>query len=122
MYPLQLISPHAKGRVHSTLYNVPWLRELETQRVWINAVDAEARGINDGDEVMVFNDRGKMIIPVWVTERIMPGVVCIFEGGWYSPDEEGIDRGGCVNVLTMDEYSPGGASIMNTALVQVRKV
>jgi len=120
-YPLQLVTAHPKVRAHSTMHNVPWLRELDPQRVWINPVDAGARDIKDGDEALVFNDRGKVAIPVWVTERIMPGVVCIFEGGWYAPDSKGVDRGGCANVLTRDEYSGGGALTMNTALVEVRK-
>ena len=120
-YPLQLLSPHPKARVHSSLHNVDWLREADPQRVWINPVDAETRGVRDGDEVYVFNDRGKLAIPAWVTKRIMPGVVCIYEGAWYNPDEEGIDRGGCPNVLTNDAYSPGGAAALKTCLVQVQK-
>lgn len=120
-YPLQLLSPHPKVRVHSTLYNVDWLREVDPQKVWINPVDAEARQIVDGDYVYIFNDRGKIIIPAWVTKRIMPGVICLFEGAWYTPDADGIDHGGCPNVLTKDEYSPGGASTLKTALVQVSK-
>jgi anaerobic dimethyl sulfoxide reductase subunit A len=120
-YPLQLLTPHPRNRVHSELYKVDWLREVEPHRVWINPVDARARGIGDGDEVQVFNDRGRVAIPAWLTERIIPGVVSIFEGAWYAPDEEGIDRGGCANTLTKDAYSPGGASVMNTALVEVRK-
>ena len=120
-YPLQLISAHPKNRVHSTLYNVDWLREVDQQVVWINPIDAEARGIVDGDEVYVFNDRGKVAIPAWVTKRIMPGVVCMFEGAWYNPDAEGVDHGGCVDVLTKDEYSPGGAAALKTVLVQVSK-
>jgi len=121
-YPLQLVTPHPKRRAHSTLDNIPWLRETEEQRVWLNIADAEARGIADGDQVMVYNDRGTMIIPAWVTRRIIPGVVCIFEGAWYNPDEKGIDRGGCANVLTRDAYSPGGAFAANTALVEIRKI
>jgi anaerobic dimethyl sulfoxide reductase subunit A len=119
-YPLQLLSPHPKNRVHSHL-NVDWLREIEPHRAWINPVDAEPRGIKDGDEIYVFNDRGKLAITAWVTERIIPGVICIFEGAWYNPDKEGIDRGGCVNFLTNDAYSEGGASALNTVLVQVSK-
>ncbi len=120
-YPLQLITPHPKNRVHSSLYKVDWLREIEEHRVWINPVDAEPRGLIHGDEVYVFNDRGTVAIRVRVTERIMPGVVAIFEGAWYDPDENGIDRGGCANVLTSDHYSPAGAAVMNTSLVDVRK-
>ena len=120
-YPLQLLTPHPRNRVHSELYKVDWLREVEPHRVWINPVDARPRGVSDGDEVYVFNDRGRVAIPAWLTERIIPGVVSIFEGAWYAPDEQGIDRGGCANTLTKDAYSPGGASVMNTALVEVQK-
>lgn len=120
-YPLQLITPHLKRRAHSTLDNIPWLKELEPQTVWINTEDARARGVANGERVLIFNDRGKVLIPAKVTERIMPGVVSICEGAWYQPDENGIDRGGCANVLTNDLPSPGGAVPCNTALVEVSK-
>jgi anaerobic dimethyl sulfoxide reductase subunit A len=120
-YPLQLITTHFKRRALSQFDNVPWLRELEPQAMWINSADAQARGIENGDMVVVFNDRGKLIITAKVTERIMPGVVCIPHGAWYSPDESGVDRAGSANVLTKDEYSPGGAFPYNTCLVQVQK-
>jgi len=118
-YPLQLLTTHYKTRAHSTWHNVPWMREIEPHSVWINPVDAGDRGIKDGDMVDVYNDRGRIRIPAKVTERIMPGVVNVSQGAWYDPDEEGIDRGGCANVLTKDEQSPSGAVPMNTALVQV---
>lgn len=120
-YPLQLITPHPRNRVHSELYKVEWLRETEPHRAWINPLDAAARGIHDGDEVHIFNDRGTIAMTAWVTERIMPGVVSVFEGAWYTPDEKGIDRGGCANTLTRDAYSGGGASALNTSLVEVAK-
>jgi anaerobic dimethyl sulfoxide reductase subunit A len=119
-YPLQLISPHPPNRVHSELYLVEWLQEVAPHRAWINPIDAEPRGIKNGDEIIVFNDRGKILITAWVTERIIPGVISIFEGAWYNPDENGIDRGGCANVLTKDAYSEGGASALNTCLVEVK--
>ena len=87
----------------------------------MNSEDAEKRGIKEGDEVRVFNDRGEVIIPVKVTQRIMPGVVDLPEGAWYRPDSKGIDRGGCANVLTKGTRSPGGATVHNTGLVQVAK-
>ena len=88
----------------------------------VNTSDAQSRGIKDGDLVRVFNDRGEMVIPARVTQRIMPGVVDIPEGAWYTPDEHGVDQGGCANVLTRDEASPAGAFAVNTCVVQVLKV
>jgi anaerobic dimethyl sulfoxide reductase subunit A len=120
-FPLQLITTHFRRRAHTQFDNLPWLAELEPQAMKINTRDAEARGIQDGDIVKVFNDRGSMITVAKVTERIMPGVVDVPQGGWYNPDDSGVDRGGCANVLTKDEPSPGGALPSNTALVQVEK-
>ena len=120
-YPLQLITPHFKRRAHSQFDNLPWLRDLETQAVSINTLDAESRGIHDGDMVKIFNDRGEVVIAARVTERIMPGVVALPQGAWYSPDENGIDHGGCANVLTKNVTSPAGAFPSHTALVQVKK-
>lgn len=120
-YPLQLISPHFKRRAHTQFDNLPWLRELQTQTVSINTADAEKRGIQQGDTVRVFNDRGEVRIPAQVTERIMPGVVALPQGAWFAPDENGIDRGGCANVLTKNMISPGGAFACHTALVQIEK-
>ncbi|MCG6911838.1 MAG: molybdopterin-dependent oxidoreductase [Deltaproteobacteria bacterium] len=121
-YPLQLISPHFKRRAHSQFDNLPWLRELQPQAVSINSRDAEARGITEEDMVRVFNDRGEVRIPARVTERIMPGVVALPQGAWYTPDENGIDHGGSANVLTRSITSPGGALPSHTALVQVERV
>jgi len=52
----------------------------------------------------------------------MPGVVALPQGAWYTPDENGIDHGGCANVLTNNVTSPGGAFTPNTTLVQMEKV
>ncbi|MBE0479888.1 MAG: molybdopterin-dependent oxidoreductase [Dehalococcoidia bacterium] len=120
-YPLQLITTHFKGRAHSQFHNVPWLNEILPQTVLISSADARKRGLMNGDTVRVFNDRGEMVIPCRVSDRIMPGVVDVPQGAWYAPDERGIDRGGCANVLTKDAYSPGGACCTNTALVEVEK-
>jgi anaerobic dimethyl sulfoxide reductase subunit A len=120
-YPLQLVTTHFWRRAHSQYDNIPWLRELEPQAVQMNSADAEVRGIKNGDMVRVFNDRGATVLPAKVTERIMPGVVDVPQGAWYDPDKNGVDRGGCANVLTKDEPSPGGAYPTNTSLVQIKR-
>ena len=120
-FPLQLITFHFKTRAHSNFYNIDWLRELESHEIWINPIDAVRRKIENGQKVRAFNDRGEIWIHAKVTDRIMPGVVAIGQGAWYCPDEEGIDRGGCANVLTRDEGGPGGSTPTNTALVEVTR-
>lgn len=121
-YPLQLLTSHPKNRVHSSLYMVEWLKEVEPHRAWINPIDADLRGIKDEDEIHVFNDRGKVAIKARVTERIIPGVINIFQGAWYTPDEDGIDQGACGNTLTDDTFSEGGAATFNSSLVEAYKV
>ncbi|MFC1992644.1 molybdopterin-dependent oxidoreductase [Chloroflexota bacterium] len=121
-YPIQLVTNHAKRRALAQFDNIPWLRELIAQAITISTEDARARGISDGDMVKVFNDRGEVTVPAQVTRRIMPGVANLPSGAWYSPDEKGVDRGGCANVLTRDKTSPAGAYAYNTCLVQVEKV
>jgi anaerobic dimethyl sulfoxide reductase subunit A len=121
-YPLQAIGHHTLHRVHSTHDNNDWLEEAFPQRVFINPIDASARGIEDGDEVKVYNSRGALILPCRVTPRIMPGVIDIPQGAWYKPDEKGVDRGGCVNVLTSHQWTLYAyASTQQTIMVEAEK-
>ncbi len=121
-YPLQAIGHHTLHRVHSTHDNNDWLEEAFPQRVFINPIDASERGIKDGDEVKVYNSRGALILPCRVTPRIMPEVVDIPQGAWYEPDENGVDRGGCVNVLTSHRWTPFAfGTTQHTIMVEVEK-
>ena len=122
-FPLQAVGHHYMARVHSTYENVDWLREAFPQRVFINPIDAEKRGIKNGVEVKVFNDRGACVIPCRVTDRIMPGVVAIPQGAWWNPDEQGIDRRGSVNVLTSERWTPlAFGNAQHTIMVEVETV
>ncbi len=121
-YPLQLISAHYKQRTHSTYGNVPWMIEAAPQEVWLNPLDAQARGIAQGDYVYVYNDRGRTRVMVKVTNRIMPGVAQLSEGAWYTPDANGVDQNGCVNILTKYHPSPlAKGDPMHTNLVEIEK-
>lgn len=122
-YPLQLTGFHFKGRVHSTYGNVDVLKAACRQEMWINPMDAAQRGITNGDMIRIFNDRGEVQIAAKVTPRMMPGVVALGEGAWYTPDSKRIDRAGSINVLTSQRPSPlAKGNPSHTNLVQVAKV
>ncbi|HEY1846690.1 MAG TPA: dimethylsulfoxide reductase subunit A [Buttiauxella sp.] len=121
-WPLQLTGFHYKARAHSTYGNVEVLKAACRQEMWINPIDAQKRGISNGDMVKIFNGRGEVHIHAKVTPRIIPGVVALGEGAWYNPDANRIDRAGSINVLTTQRPSPlakGNPSHSN--LVQVEK-
>ncbi len=123
-YPLQLTGFHYKARTHSSYGNIDVLQQACPQEIWINPIDAQARGIQHGDTVRVFNQNGEMLIPAKVTPRILPGVTAIGQGAWLNADMFGdkIDRGGSINILTSHRPSPlakGNPSHSN--LVQVEK-
>jgi anaerobic dimethyl sulfoxide reductase subunit A len=120
-YPFHLISPHPRHRTHSIFANCSWLQETFEQECTISTGDAKRLGVVTGDTVEVWNARGKIVVPVYVTERVMPGVVVVHEGAWMQLDENGIDRGGNPDFLTLDEPSPAGAFSYNNALVNIKK-
>ncbi|MFW5386541.1 dimethylsulfoxide reductase subunit A [Yersinia sp. 2542 StPb PI] len=121
-YPLQLTGFHYKARTHSTYGNVDVLKASCRQEMWINPMDAREREIKNGDMVRIFNGRGEVQINAKVTPRMMPGVVALGEGAWYSPDEKRIDRAGSINVLTTQRPSPlAKGNPSHTNLVQVTK-
>ncbi|MCC6165889.1 MAG: molybdopterin-dependent oxidoreductase [Caldilineaceae bacterium] len=121
-YPLSAMGHHYMHRVHSTHDNVDWLEEAFPQRVFINPIDAAARGIADGDPVRIYNDRGTIVMPCRLTQKIIPGVVDIPTGGWWTPDENGIDRRGAVNVLSSERWSPlAFGNAQHTIMVQIER-
>jgi molybdopterin guanine dinucleotide-containing S/N-oxide reductase-like protein len=110
-YPLLVMSNHPRWGVHSQHDDITWLREIETckvrasdgyqyQPLWINPVDAEARGIKSGDVVSILNERGTVLAGAYITERIIPGAIGIDHGAKYDPIVPGeIDRGGAINTI-----------------------
>ena len=98
------------------------MHRLDPQALWMNPEDASCRSLNEGDLVEVFNDRGRIRMPVHVTDRIMKGVTAISQGAWYRPDANGTDTAGSINVLTSQHPTPyARGNAQHTNLVQVEK-
>lgn len=120
-YPLQLHGFHTKGHAHSTYASVAVLKEAVPNEVWINPLDAEPRGIKNGDMVRVFNDRGAVLIPAKVTHRVLPRVTSMPEGAW-SKYKGDTDIGGCINSVTSLRLSAWAkANPQHTNLVEIEK-
>ena len=101
-----------------------WLREIHTCKVvgpdgyqyeplWIHPSDAATRGIDDGDVVKIYNERGVVLAGAWVTERIRPGAVYIDHGARWDPIVAGeLDRGGAINTITPHNITSKNAAGM----------
>jgi trimethylamine-N-oxide reductase (cytochrome c) len=92
--------------------------------VWINPFDASKRGINNGDIVKLFNERGAVLGGAYVTERIIPGAVYQDHGARHDPITDGLDRGGSNNLISPANTTSKNASGMATSgyLVEVERV
>src|SRR5580658_8381030 len=74
--PLELLARKSDNFLNSTFSNVPSVREMEEPGMLeISAADARARGIGDGDQVRVFNQRGDILLKARVDGKVQPGVV-----------------------------------------------
>lgn len=112
-YPFLMVSNHPHWRIHANMDDNPWTREFQTckitgpdgykyEPVWINPKDAAKMGVETGDVVRVFNERGSVLGGALVTERIMPGVVYQDHGARTDSivaGKGGIDRGGANNLI-----------------------
>lgn len=113
-YPFIMYNPHYLRRSHSVFDGSPWLREAWPNPVFVNASDAAAKGVADGDTVKVSTPTGSTLRTASVTEIIMPGCVALPHGAWMNLDEtEGVDRGGMDNYLCGSVTSGMGTSGYN---------
>jgi len=115
-YPLNIISPKSHGFLNSCYANEAHkIKGQGEQFVLINPADAKARGIGQGDNVRVFNDRGEFEGDAQVTGDVQPGLVVATLGYWRSRN-----RNGTVNIISSAEFvNMGHAPTFSDNLVQV---
>ena len=116
-FPLAMISPPARNFLNSSFVNVKSLRDIEGEPLLeIHADDAAARGIESGQVVRVFNQRGEYRCKAQVSKRARPGVVNGL-GVWWR--KLGLD-GTNVNQLTSQQVTDmGNGPVFYDCLVQV---
>jgi len=114
-YPLNIIAPKSHGFLNSCYANMNHkIKGQGEQFVLISDTDAKARGINDGDRVRVFNDRGDYEALAQVTDDVNPGLVVTTLGYWRQ-----LNRGTVNTVSSADFADMGHAPRVFDSLVQV---
>jgi anaerobic selenocysteine-containing dehydrogenase len=103
-YPIALLSPHSKWRIHSSYANVAWLNEITGGRapVLLAPATAAERGIGEGDLVELRNTRGTVRAWAHLTPAARPATATLFEGWW----SRQLGGGKSVNELTSSEVNP----------------
>jgi len=82
-YPLALIAPAAHYFLNATFANVPELTARQgPPPIVLHPSDAHARGLREGAEARVYNDRGGFTARVIINDRVRPGVVASIKGFW----------------------------------------
>ena len=116
-HPLAMISPPARNFLNSSFVNVKSLRDIEGEPLLeMHADDAASRGIESGQVVRVFNDRGEHHCKVQISKRARPGVVNGL-GIWWR--KLGLD-GTNVNQLTSQRLTDmGHGPVFYDCLVEV---
>ncbi len=91
-YPLHMISNQPKTRLHSQWDHGETSLNGKVdgrEQVGMSARDASDRGLQNGDLVRVFNDRGACLAAVAVRSDLMEDVVQLPTGAWWDPDGPG---------------------------------
>ena len=116
-YPLVFLTTKSHARFLNSSYSqLPGHGDREGGPfVEIDAVDAAARGIADGEMVRVFNDRASLLVAAHVSTRLRPGVVSMPFGWWRSHHRDGV-----ANSLTNAAPTDwGGGTAFHDTLVEI---
>lgn len=108
-FPLHLLANQPASRLHGQLDGGAVSRSSKVrgrEPIRMHPNDAAARGLNDGDVVRVFNDRGACLAGLVIDGRLRPAVVQLATGAWFDPADPSDVDAMCVhgnpNVLTDD--------------------
>jgi anaerobic selenocysteine-containing dehydrogenase len=113
-YPLVLMTgARIPFYTHSKWRDVPWVSDFQPEPVVnLNPGEAAARGIREGDKVVIENAHGAITVRAHLTEMVSPGMVDMFHG-WPSQD---------VNTMITRDFDPiSGFPPYKSGLCNVRK-
>ena len=80
--------------------------------------DAKARGLTDGQDVLLWNERGEVALTLQETDAMQPGVVYVAKGAWLATSETGLTVNALISVDSRCDLIGGAA--YNDTFVDVR--
>ncbi|MCC6640548.1 MAG: molybdopterin-dependent oxidoreductase [Deltaproteobacteria bacterium] len=103
-WPLRMTSGHNRWSIHAAWRDHGPLLRLQRGEpvIFLNARDAERRGIRDGDRVRVFNDLGDCVLHAAPSETVRPGQVIVYHA-WEQFQFAG---GRAIDALTPSPLNP----------------
>lgn len=115
-FPLELVSSKNHDSMNST-FGVRDDVDEQTAVLQIHPRDAAPRGLTEGSDVEVYNERGAVRLRCEVTESVRPGVVRAPSVRWNKRSHGGHG----INVLTSSRLTDiGGSPTFYSCLVEVR--
>lgn len=123
-FPLHLLTCQPATRLHSQL-DMGRVSQADKiggrEPILINPSDAHRRGLQGGEVVRVFNDRGACLAGCRIEPALSDGVVVMATGAWFAPGADGTCMNGNPNVLTSDTPTStlAQASSAQSCLVEV---
>jgi anaerobic selenocysteine-containing dehydrogenase len=118
-YPIQLLSPAANTFLNSTFSNLQsFLKSERRPTLLMNPEDARRRGVSDGDECKVWNDRGQCILFVKISTRVRPGVA-VAPSTWWNKLSPG--RANVNTTVSQELTDIGAGATFYDNLVQVER-
>ena len=122
-YPLYFTQGKTRYRIHAYYSASPWFQEDYGPCINISPIDAEQRGIETGDDVRVFNDRGYFVCTALVNPSMQPGVLFMAETTYTRYYKEGFLQNVTNSARNERCYAMyhGPQIPYNDTLVQVKK-
>ena len=116
-YPLQLLSPNSKNRIHSQFGNLNIIKQFEPEAyLFIHPNDANDRGIINFELVKLFNNEGSAEVKVQFDLGLRLGNVVLTNGHW------AVD-GATPNLFTKGiETDMGHGTAFHNTWVQIKKI
>ena len=117
-YPLNILAPKSHGFINSCYGNIDnKLKGQGEQFVLINQADAMDRGVQEGEMVKVFNDRGCFDAVAKITSDVNKGIIVTSLGYWRQLNN------GTVNSVSSSAFGDmGNAQTSHDCLVEVRTI